>query len=473
MKILLTGATGYIGKRLLPVLAEMRHEVICAVRDTGRLDLQQYKDQNVTAVEADLSNPASLAQLPKDIDTVYYLVHSMSTNGDFSKMELDAAANFVAYLNETNAKQLIYLSGIVNEKELSSHLKSRMAVEQCLRKSKIPLTTLRAGIIIGSGSASFEIIRDLVEKLPVMVAPKWLKTRCQPIAIRNVIQFLTGVLHLEQTFNKHFDIYGPNLLTYKQMLEQFAEVRKLKRQIVIVPVFSPKLSSYWLYFVTSTSYSLAKNLVDSMKVDVVPEKNNLAEILGIELIPYKKAIDMAFEKIEQNLVLSSWKDSPSNRIFQKGMQEHIQVPTFGVLYDKQTMRTKDVDKALDRIFSIGGANGWYYADWLWDFRGFLDRLFGGVGLRRGRRNATQTSPGEALDFWRVILSDRKQKRLLLYAEMKLPGEAWLEFCIDQNGCVHQTATFRPLGISGRLYWVAMLPFHYFIFRGMLKKIVAG
>ncbi|RZK41807.1 MAG: SDR family oxidoreductase [Pedobacter sp.] len=472
MKILLTGATGYIGKRLLPVLVEMGHEVICAVRDTARLDLYQYRKNHVTAVNVDLSDPSTLENLPKDIDAAYYLVHSMSTNGDFSQAELISAKNFNRYLDTTHAKQLIYLSGIVNEKQLSTHLESRKAVEQTLNQGKIVLTVLRAGIIIGSGSASFEIIRDLVEKLPVMVAPKWLKTKCQPIAIRNVVQFLTRVLGNENTFHKHFDIYGPDLLTYKQMLEQFAEVRKLERKIIIVPVFTPKLSSYWLYFVTSTSYALATNLVDSMKIDVIPEENTLHRELNIKLIPYKNAIDMAFEKIEQNLVLSSWKDSPSGRIFQKGMAEHIEVPSFGVLTDKQAMKAKNPAHALDRIFSIGGATGWYYGDWLWDFRGFLDRLFGGVGLRRGRRNPKETSPGEALDFWRVILSDRKQKRLLLYAEMKLPGEAWLEFCIDKKGYVHQIATFRPLGISGRLYWIAMLPFHYFIFKGMLKKIVA-
>ncbi|WP_316738927.1 SDR family oxidoreductase [Pedobacter aquatilis] len=472
MKILLTGATGYIGRRLLPVLLEMGHEVICPVRDKVRLDISIYDTGQITVLEADLMKPELLTDLPKDIDAAYYLVHSMSTNGDFSKSELKSAEHFVSYLDGTAAKQLIYLSGIINEEELSKHLESRKAVEETLNSGKIPLTVLRAGIIIGSGSASFEIIRDLVEKLPVMVAPKWLKTKCQPIAIRNVIQFLTGVLNNTATYKQHYDIYGPDLLTYKQMLEQFAEVRKLKRKIIIVPVFTPKLSSYWLYFVTSTSYPLAKNLVDSMKIDVVPQQNNLAQQLNIELIPYKNAIDMAFEKIEQNLVLSSWNDAGNNRIFLKGLASHIEIPKFGVFSDIQKMPAKNPEQALSRIFSIGGKNGWYYADWLWDFRGFLDRLFGGVGLRRGRKNAAKTSAGEALDFWRVILSSKEQKRLLLYAEMRLPGEAWLEFYIDKDNVVHQTATFRPLGISGRLYWIAMLPFHYFIFKGMLSKIVS-
>lgn len=472
MKILLTGATGYIGRRLLPAIIAYNHEVVCLVRDSARLDTSAFEDGKVTVIEADLAKFETLDKLPKDIDAAYYLVHSMSADGDFSKTELDSAKNFLRYLEATTVRQVIYLSGIVNDKILSNHLKSRKAVEEVLGKGNFSLTTLRAGIIIGSGSASFEIIRDLVEKLPVMVAPKWLKTRCQPIAIRNVIQFLIGTLDRKETFNKHFDIYGPDLLTYRQMLEQFAEVRNLKRKIFVVPVFSPKLSSYWLYFVTSISYRLAIKLVESMKVDVIPEENDLNKDLGIVLIPYKQAIKMAFEKIEQNLVLSSWNDSGNNRIFNKGLSAHIEVPSFGVFTDKQKMTTKNPDEALKRIFSIGGKNGWYYGDWLWGFRGFLDRLFGGVGLRRGRKNSTRPYPGEAIDFWRVILSSTEQKRLLLYAEMKLPGEAWLEFHIDQSGTVHQTATFRPLGLAGRLYWISMLPFHYFIFRGMLKKIVS-
>ncbi|MVN92347.1 SDR family oxidoreductase [Mucilaginibacter aquatilis] len=471
MKILLTGATGYIGRRLLPVLIEQGHEIICMVRDKQRFPIDAYPAGKIQLAEADLTNAGSLKNLPTDIDAAYYLVHSMSmSGGDFSKTEKESARNFVEYIDGTQAQQIIYLGGITNEQQLSRHLSSRKAVEDELRKSRVPVTALRAGIIVGSGSASFEIIRDLVEKLPVMVAPKWLNTRCQPISIRNVIEMLGGVLMQEFTYNKHIDIYGPDTLTYKQMLLQFAEVRKLKRRIFTVPVMTPKLSSYWLYFVTSTSYPLAKNLVESMKVDVIGKKNELPEKLDIHLIPYKEAIKIAFDKIEQNMVLSTWNDSVTTNIFSKGLSEHIEVPQYGVFTDKQSMKTKDEGKALERIFAIGGKNGWYYANWLWDFRGFFDRLFGGVGLRRGRRNQSDLSPGDALDFWRVIYSSKQEKRLLLYAEMKLPGEAWLEFKIDDNNCVKQTATFRPLGLLGRLYWVSMLPFHYFIFRGMLSKI---
>ncbi|MDT3404896.1 SDR family oxidoreductase [Mucilaginibacter terrae] len=471
MKILLTGATGYIGRRLLPVLIENGYEVVCMVRDKNRFDLKPYKSGKISAVEGDLTRKDTLDNIPKDIDAAYYLVHSMSmSGGDFSNTEKESAQNFVGYINTTQAKQIIYLGGITNEEQLSKHLSSRKAVEDELRKSRVPVTALRAGIIVGSGSASFEIIRDLVEKLPVMVAPKWLNTKCQPISIRNVVEMLAGVLHQEFTYGKHFDIYGPDTLTYKQMLLQFAEVRKLKRRIFTVPIMTPRLSSYWLYFVTSTSYSLAKNLVESMKVDVIGKKNELPERLHVGLIPYKEAIKIAFDKIEQNMVISTWYDTVSTNVFEKGLSKHIEVPQFGIFTDKQSQKAKDPIKALERIFAIGGKNGWYYANWLWGFRGFFDKLFGGVGLRRGRRNPADLSPGDTLDFWRVIYSNKEEKRLLLYAEMKLPGEAWLEFKIDNDNCVKQTATFRPLGLWGRLYWVSMLPFHYFIFKGMLNKI---
>ncbi|MFD2602971.1 SDR family oxidoreductase [Flavobacterium suzhouense] len=471
MKILLTGATGYIAQRLLPVLLAQGHEVICLVRDAGRFDTGKFDGANVPLImEADLLDSASLKAIPEDIDAAYYLVHSMSAVGEFTALEERAARNFAYAIAHTRAQQVIYLTGIANDTKLSPHLASRKNVEEILSIGSVPLTALRAGIIVGSGSASFEIIRDLVEKLPIMVAPKWLNTRCQPIAIRNVIEFLSGVLLKADTYGKHFDIYGSNILTYKEMLHQFAVQRGLKRCIITLPVMTPRLSSYWLYFVTSTSYPLARNLVDSMKVDVVAVTNDLNSLLGIKLIPYREAIELAFGKIEQDMVLSTWKDALGGarkaRLYGK-----IKVPEFGVFTDVKTMKVTDPKIAADRIFSIGGAAGWYYGDWLWNFRGFLDKLFGGVGLKRGRKNASTISTGESLDFWRVIYSNRNEMRLLLYAEMRLPGEAWLEFTIV-NGLITQTATFRPLGLLGRLYWYMVLPFHYFIFNGMIKKIAS-
>ncbi|RYZ88274.1 MAG: NAD-dependent epimerase/dehydratase family protein, partial [Proteobacteria bacterium] len=287
MKILLTGATGYIGQRLLPVLLEQGHEVVCAVRDKTRFNVKPFDGRKIGVVELDLLKPEALKNMPDDIDVAYYLVHSMSTSADFAKMEETSAMNFTSGVGKTQAKQIIYLGGIVNEKELSDHLKSRQKVEEVLRTGKVPVTSLRAGIIVGSGSASFEIIRDLVEKLPVMIAPKWLQTKCQPIAIRNVVQILSGVIGRKDVIGKDYDIYGPDTLTYKEMLLQFGEVRGLKRYIFTVPIMTPKLSSYWLYFVTSTTYILARNLVDSMKIDVIARPNDLAQKLGVKTLTYK------------------------------------------------------------------------------------------------------------------------------------------------------------------------------------------
>jgi uncharacterized protein YbjT (DUF2867 family) len=395
----------------------------------------------------------------------------MSTStGDFERMEEKSAINFKNSIQQTGVRQVIYLSGIVNEEILSRHLTSRRNVERILGSGSYSLTTLRAGIIIGSGSASFEIIRDLVEKLPLMIAPRWLDTKSQPIAIRNVIEFLSGVLLNEKTFNKSFDIGGPDIMTYKQMLLRFAKVRELKRWIGIVPVMTPKLSSYWLYFITSTSYSLAQNLVDSMKVEVICKDNNLKDILGITPVSYEDAIKEAFKKIELNQVPSSWKDALTSNTLNEGISRYAEVPVHGCFFDYRKLYVADIEKVLNRIWSIGGSSGWYYGDWLWGIRGFIDKLFGGVGLRRGRKNQTEISPGEALDFWRVLIADKREKRLLLFAEMKLPGEAWLEFRIDNQNVLHQTATFRPLGLWGRLYWYSVLPLHGFIFRGMIRNI---
>ncbi len=483
MKILLTGATGYIGKRLLPVLIEQGHEVICCVRDKARFPKEGiYASEKITLFEIDFlkdiksSGSSVSANFINDIDAAYYLIHSMSSNvKDFGRLEEITARNFIKLIEQTSAKQIIYLGGITNENKLSKHLASRKKVEEIFAQSKVPLTSIKAGIIVGSGSASFEIIRDLVEKLPVMITPKWLNTKHQPIAIRNVLEYLTGVLLREETYNKSYDVGGPDVLSYKKMLLQFAEVRGLKRFIFTVPVMTPRLSSYWLYFVTATSYKLAVNLVDSMKVPVIAKDNELEKLLGINPISYKEAVRLAFQKIEQNNVVSSWKDSLVSSYVDNSLLEHIIVPTNGCFVDKREKEIKgDVNNVLENIWSIGGERGWYYADLLWHIRGFLDKLVGGVGLRRGRTNTNTINTGDTLDFWRVLAADKENKRLLLYAEMKLPGEAWLEFkIINKNGknFLQQTATFRPKGLLGRLYWYAVLPFHFFVFDGMAESII--
>ncbi|MDC6366618.1 MULTISPECIES: SDR family oxidoreductase [Flavobacteriaceae] len=471
MKILLTGANGYIGMRLLPQLLELGHEVICAVRDEKRLSVDAQTRSKIEVVEVDFLEEVQNTNIPTDIDAAYYLIHSMTTSiGDFDEKEAQAAQNFNKLLSKTQVQQVIYLSGIVNDEKLSKHLSSRKNVEEILYQGSFQLTVLRAGIIVGSGSSSFEIIRDLCEKLPVMITPKWVLTKTQPIAIRDVIGFLTGVLGNSRTYNQSFDIGGPDVLTYKGMLHGYAKVRGFKNWIFTVPVMTPKLSSYWLYFVTSTSYKLAVNLVDSMKMEVVAKDNRLQQLLKIQPLTYEEAIARAFKKIEQNLVVSSWKDSIASGQIHEDLEKYIQVPKYGVLTDVQTQPIQNEAAVLDKIWRIGGESGWYYANWLWKIRGFLDKVNGGPGLRRGRTHPDKIFPGDALDFWRVLLADKKGKRLLLFAEMRTPGEAWLEFRIDEQNQLHQTATFRPRGLWGRLYWYSVLPFHYFIFGGLIKKL---
>ncbi len=469
MKVLLTGATGYIGQRLLPTLVGNGHTVVCCVRDKNRFNPSESLVDKIQIIETDLLDPKSLSKIPKDIDAAYYLVHSMSASSNYEELEKRSARNFTRALKKTKVKQVIYLSGIVNEKSLSKHLSSRKNVERELSKGDFHLTTLRAGIIIGSGSASFEIIRDLVEKLPVMVAPKWLKTKCQPIGIADVILFLSKSLNHPKTFDQSFDIGGPDILDYHQMLMGYARVRKLRRKIIIVPVMTPRLSSYWLYFVTSTSYKLATALVDSMKVEVICEKSNINSILDIQPIGYEEALHRTLSKIENQEILSSWKDSFISGRLSINISDFLNVPTHGCLIDSRALAIDNKAATLDRLWRIGGDTGWYFATWLWKVRGIMDKLVGGVGLRRGRTHDNLLQTGDAVDFWRILFADRTDGRLLLFAEMRLPGEAWLEFKVRDNQLI-QTATFRPKGIWGRMYWYAVYPLHGIVFGGMIKKL---
>jgi uncharacterized protein YbjT (DUF2867 family) len=471
MKILVTGATGYIGKRLIPLLLNDGHTVICAVRDKKRAQ-NYFKDRNnIVLIEADFLNSESLENIPKNIDFAYYLIHSMSNSAkEFHILEEKCAFNFKRFAEKTSIEQVIYLSGITNDTKLSKHLLSRKNVEKNLASKTYALTTFKAGIIVGSGSSSFEIIRDIVEKLPVMIAPKWLNTKTQPLGIRDVLSFLHKALHKKELYNTSYDVFGPEILTYKEMLLEFASVRKLSRWILTVPVMTPKLSSYWLYFVTSTSYKLATSLVNSMGVEVIGNKSDINKILEVQPMTYKEAVQFAFVKIKQNSIISSWKDSYiSSGKLKNYVHEFINIPKHGCFKDFKKRKINNKQKLLDNIWSIGGEKGWYYGTFLWKIRGFLDQFFGGTGLRRGRRHPTELNAGDALDFWRVIYADKEKGKLILYAEMILPGEAWLEFKVE-NETVYQTATFRPHGLGGRLYWYAIMPFHWFVFNGMINNI---
>ncbi len=481
MKILVTGANGYIGQRLINELLKEDHEIFAMVRHASRLDpkkfgLKDFEHSKLKIIQADLLEKESIPDLPQDLDVAFYLVHSMSgeTRKDFQELESISAKNFSQALSSTEIKQVIYLGGIANADKLSKHIQSRAQVEDILREGKYHLTVLRAAIIIGSGSASFEIIRDLVEKLPIMVAPKWLQNKCQPIALKNVLDYLMGAMLQEKVFDKVFDIGGPDILDFKSMLLGYAKVRKLKRFIITVPVLTPRLSSYWLVFVTSVNYALARTLVSSLKNDFIVEKKGIEKIIPIQCCSYEEAIKRALVKVNADEVFSSWKDAFIYLNSQKFIE--IEIPQYGCFFDKKEYEfTRNIEEVKDNIWSIGGNRGWYFMNWAWKIRGFVDIFFGGGGLKRGRRGSLELNPGDALDFWRVLKADRKEGYLALYAEMKLPGEAWLEFRVEQIDATRnkltQIATFRPQGLLGRLYWYAVLPAHFFIFSGMAKNII--
>jgi uncharacterized protein YbjT (DUF2867 family) len=469
MKILLTGATGYIGKRLLPVLVKNGHKVICCVRDPSRFNPPASLEPEIETIKLDLLDESSFSSIPVDIDGAFYLVHSMAVSENYEQLERRSAINFRNSMNRTRVRHVVFLSGIVNESKLSQHLSSRKNVEDELARGDYNFTALRAGIIIGSGSASFEIIRDLVEKLPVMVAPKWLNTRCQPIGISDVINILSQTMFTGETYNNNFDIGGPDILTYKEMLLEFAKTRGLKRRIITVPVMTPKLSSYWLYFITSTSYKLAVALVHSMKTEVICRDSAINGLLSIEPATYRESLTKALGRIENNEIVSSWKDSLVSGRLNFHISDFINVPVFGCFVDERKASLTDRGETIEKIWRIGGETGWYNAGFLWRLRGFIDKLAGGVGLRRGRTNQTGLNAGDVLDFWRVLYANREEGRLLLFAEMKLPGEAWLDFRISDDQLI-QTATFRPRGLAGRFYWYFMYPFHGIVFSGMIKNL---
>lgn len=473
MKVLLTGANGYVGTRLLHRLLEKGHTVVALVRNSKRLQIPDEFREKVVVLQADLLNAKTLQNLPEDLDACYYLVHTMSDNPKlFSERDRTSALNFHTAIQRTRCKQIIYLSGLTNDAELSEHLSSRLEVEKILKYRGIPLTVLRSSIIIGSGSASFEIIRDLVEKLPIMIAPKWVRKKCQPIAIANVLDYLIGVLGNEQCLGKTFQIGGPESIPYQDMLKRYAKKRNLKRIIIPVPLFTPSLSSYWLIFITNTNFYLARSLVESLKNDSVQTDFSIHEILPNKLLTYEEAIDRALQKIQQNAVVSSWRDAFVSSGLEKNLEKYIEAPHFGCLTQTTVFAfSGDPDQVMEAVYMLGGKKG-YYMNWAWKLRGAIDRASGGVGVRRGKTERKKPRIGDALDFWRVLMME--ERRFLLYAEMNVPGEAWLEFRIASKNNhfeLIQVATFRPRGILGRLYWYLLYPAHVLIFQGIGKRLI--
>lgn len=474
-KIFVTGATGFVGKRLVMSLLHQGHEVFALSRIKGA-PIFSKEFPNLHTIYGDLRDPETLNQIPKQIDAAYYLVHSMSEIvNDLNQTETHIASLFIEAMKKTEVKQIIYLGGIINDEEkLSVHLKSRLSVEKILKESEIPTTILRASVIIGAGSASFEIIRDLCEKLPIMVAPKWINTKCQPIAISDVLFYLSAVLLNLKCLNKTFDIGGPEILTFKELMLRYSASRHLKRFIFDIPVLTPRLSSYWLVLVTSVRLSLCSYLVESMRSSSVVERDEIRSIIPHNCLTYEEAIKLAFQNISQNEVISTWMDAWDISGVHPSIQDHIEVPKEGCLKDVRRVEIKtSKEEAIGKIWRIGGDTGYYALDWAWSLRGLIDQLIGGIGLNRGRRHPSEIQVGDSIDFWRVLLADKKNGHLILFAAMKLPGEAWLEFKIEgEKGdeILVQTATFRPQGVLGRLYWYSLFPFHLFIFQRMANAI---
>lgn len=474
-KIFITGATGFVGKRLILNLLMQGHELYALCRIKG---IKVFADDkpNLHYIWGDLRDPEIVKGIPQEIEAAYYLVHSMSEIvSDLEKTEIKVVEQFLKAIKNTRIKQIVYLGGIINDEErLSPHLKSRLLVEQALKQSSIPTTILRASLIIGEGSASFEIIRDLCEKLPIMIAPNWVHTHCQPIAIRDVLFYLSKVLLNPDCFNKTFDIGGPNVLTFKELLIEYSKFRNLKTWIIDVPVLTPRLSSYWLVFITSVRFSLCSYLVESMKNSTVVQLKGIQDILPHSCLTYTEALELAFQNMMQKEVISTWMDSWEINKFNPTIEDYIQVPLEGCLKDERRILIKDSkEAATERIWGIGGDNRYYALNWTWSLRGFFDRMIGGVGLNRGRRHPLEIQVGDSIDFWRVLLAEKEKGHLILFSAMKAPGEAWLEFKLENKEnkwMLIQTATFRPHGIAGRLYWYALYPFHFFIFRRMSKGL---
>ena len=468
--ILVAGASGYVGSRLVPRLADRGYRVRCLARNPDALKHRGWS--NVEVVYGNSLEPDSLLHAMTGMDFAYYLIHAMGSAGNFQDIDQQSARNFTEAAKAAGLKRIIYLGGLSADSEsLSEHLRSRQEVGQILRESGIPVTELRASIIIGSGSASFAIIKDLAKKLPVMITPRWVQSRCQPIAIRDVLQYLIGVLDHAETAGDIFDIGGSEILTYREMIEQVGEIMDRKIIIIDVPVLTPHLSAYWLNLVTSVPMNIAFPLVEGLRNDTVCRDHRIDALISFEKTPFREAVRRALAKEGNKNIESSWTGASS------GKTAAFPAADEKLLLDKQMIHCKcSGTEIFDRIRQIGGETGWYYANWIWQLRGIMDRLIGGVGMRRGRRHPHDLHVGDALDFWRVeqfIPGDR----LRLRAEMKLPGTAWLEFRVEKESdltCIfHQTAIFRPSGWFGYLYWYTLAPAHFFIFRNMARRIACG
>jgi len=469
MRVLLTGANGYIGRRLKQqLMAYPDIELRFFVRN--KQSLSRYVQENYEVIEGDTFCEEDLKNALSGVDSAFYLIHSLS-QANYKELDKLSAQNFIRIAQECKVKRVIYLGGLgIKDENTSEHLLSRLETGEILSSSSSVQTIwFRAGVIIGSGSASFEIIRNLVEKLPFMLTPKWVNTYAQPIAVDDVIKYLIGSLYLEHAKNIIVDI-GSTKMRYKDMMLKTAEALGLKRYVIPAPFMSINLSSYWLNLFTPVPFNVAKALVEGLKSEVTIQNDN-AKIFFSQIKPmsYIEAVKKAVVEIKQNQVVSRWSDT-DGKSWDKKHQKEINDAIF-VDRKEADISSYDKTKIFKAITSIGGDSGWFDYGFLWEIRGVVDKMLGGVGLNRGRRNSCDLRFGECLDFWRVE-DIQEDKRLLLYAQMKIPGSAWLEFKIEDERLI-QSAYFYPKGIWGRVYWYSLIPLHYFIFKNMIKKILGN
>lgn len=473
MTILVTGATGYVGGRLVPALLDAGHRVRCLSRDAGRLAGRRWRD-HIEVVEGDVLQPASLQRAMRGADVAYYFVHSMGSGTGFHERDLAAASNFGAAAAVAGVRRIVYLGGLGDDgAALSPHLRSRQETGAALAEAGVPVTEFRAAVIVGSGSLSFEMIRHLAERIPVMVCPRWVYTRTQPIAIDDVVRYLVAALACAESAGRVVEIGGADVLTYGEMMVGYARARGLRRALLPVPVLTPRLSSYWVHIVTPVPSAIAKPLIEGLRNEVVVRDESARHLFPkIAPVDYGRAVRLALEQLDANAVETSWSDALMTT---QGDRPAVALTARdGMIIERREARVAQPAARVFRRFScLGGRRGWLYWNWAWEVRGAVDRLLGGVGMRRGRRDPMDVRVGDAIDFWRVEAVEHG-RMLRLRAEMKLPGRAWLEFEArpDSGGTtIVQTALFAPKGLGGLLYWYGLYPFHRIIFRGLLRRLV--
>ncbi len=473
--ILVTGATGYVGGRLVPRLLDAGYRVRVLVRGgPERLRDRPWRDR-VEVITGDVFDPRALLQAMQGVRTAYYLIHSMRGSGNFSKRDKQAASNFANVAAAVGVEHIIYLGGLGEEdSQLSEHLRSRQVTGAVLGSTGLPVTEFRAGVVIGSGSFSFEMLRNLTERLPFMICPSWVYTRAQPIAIRDVLSYLITALENPASRGRVIEIGGADVLTYADMMMEYARARGLKRTMIPVPVLTPGLSSHWVHWMTPVSWSIARPLIEGLRNEVVVNDPSAKDLFpDIEPLSYDQSLDLALERIRSGNVETIWSDAIASS--QGDLPPVYLTEVHGVYVERRSKTVQASPEAVYGVFSgIGGKRGWPAYDWLWRLRGILDRLVGGVGMRRGRRDPDELRVGEALDFWRVE-SVTPGRSIVLRAEMKMPGRGWLQFEVnpgekDSQAELIQTAYFAPKGLLGLLYWYGVYPLHGLVFSGMIDNI---